>query len=241
MKRIVKTGFTLYLMALLLGFFPNKSQAQSNIYIASEDWCAPCKKLMFNLDKKGIKYNEFNNSEGKKDSLLIQLLDYKKKNTNILPVVFIDENQNDYFDDGEPYAIGSVMGEGLIDILNGNHKTVSKEYYNLFTTNGSKSLEKYQNVRLEGILREKDSKRDYLNLGGTKYYVTVKNGRNYFTVKYASIDSKDEILNIFKVQKDKSGNFNYLIIRKKGKNVSTEVPKEVLEHADTYLERISRD
>ena len=211
----IKIGIKLFLTALLSGLCVNMTSfAQTNIYIASAPWCSPCKTLATNLDKKGIKYVMFNLSLHNNNPLLVQLTEYVGNSHGGIPVTFIDSNNNHYFDDGEPYAIGSVMGEGLIDILNDNHPTISKEDYEIFTRNGGYVLSKYHNIHLKGYLSGNDLDKDSIDISGTKYCVTIENSRNSFTVKYKSADSESEVINTFDIKRERNGSFNYSILRR---------------------------
>ncbi|MCD4736072.1 MAG: hypothetical protein K8R53_08520 [Bacteroidales bacterium] len=53
--------------------------------------------------------------------MVVQLSKYILEIHGGIPVTFIDKNHNHWYDPGEPYAVGSFMGEGLVEIYGGNH------------------------------------------------------------------------------------------------------------------------
>ncbi len=166
---------------------------QMNIYIASAPWCGPCHVLMQHLGKKEIPYTKV--SEIKNDSLRSKLKNWVKIYKTGIPVTFIDTSGNNFYEDSEPFVVGSIPAEGLIDILKNDHPTITLENYHRYFNLAKGVFEKYNKSKFEGEIRDETYANDSIMIHGVKYHAVVKKDTNQINATYST--KEKELLYVY--------------------------------------------
>jgi hypothetical protein len=228
----------IYLVILLyVAAFVSEVNSQSNIYIASAEWCVCCRVLKERLTERKIAFNEFKYTVNPKDTLHYRLSKFIK----YLPATFIDVNNNHYLDEDEPYITGSVTGEGLIDIYLGTHKTITREDYQLFTSTGKDVLKKVNKIKISGKLHGDGNNGESIKLGDINYEISVDIRQNFLKLFYVPADTMNRFTCTFQIEKEKD-RIGYSILREfpAKDSLDTDVPQEVMEHVNDYLLKLNK-
>lgn len=221
---------------LCLFILSTESFSQPAIYIASADWCGPCKSLKQRLSERNIGFIEFKLPVPQKDTFLVTLSKY----VNGLPTLFIDLNGNRIFEQGEPYAAGSFSGEGLVDIYNGTHKTITLENYISFTTAGRELLSKMHNRKITGNLHG-DNNTDSLNIGGIGYKVSIDIRQFYLNITYRTDNSGNPFTCTFHIEIKKNIPYDSFLreFSQPEDSLDTFIPEGVMQHLCGYLREMN--
>lgn len=249
---MVKIIFSFFLTVII-----HSTLGQMNVFIETAPWCEGCKRIEKSFAERGIIYTKLGPAHDSEMSKYNKLYEFMDGLQRTIPKTFIDTNNNFIFEFNEPYAIGSVMGLGLIEILNDRHLTISKKDYTHFTLLGKKLFDKFKDNEFDETLKSYNPNSDSILIGQVKYHVIVEKFPNTLRVKYDAVDPTVLITFSFDICKEKNGSFNYsierrLIPRRSSYNLAendsssnqisplipildTNVPFEVFNHVCDYL------
>lgn len=206
MVKIISTFFLIIAIHISFG--------QMNVFIETAPWCEGCKRLEKDFEAHGviyIKLNPINDSKMPEYRTLYEFMDGLQRT---IPKTFLDTNNNFIFEFDEPYAIGSVMGEGLYEILNDHHVTISKKDYTHFTSLGKMFFDKFRENKFNETLKNYNPNCDSILIEQVKYHVFIEKHPNTFRAKYDAIEPAVLITYTFDICKERNGSFNYSFERR---------------------------